>query len=126
MLSFIFCCGESKVDKNKIYKLIQLADNELCKKCDFFEISRNLDQFRLLKKLILNEGQCSLLNCREIKILKTENEIDDTITEEQSKKDIIAYLRNRQESGTLNQIDKVLMKYAKIELKDIIKSELNI
>ena len=65
-LTFLCSCGASKIDKNGLYKFINKLESELSIKCDFVEISKSLDQFRLLKKL-LNEGQCLLLNNRELK-----------------------------------------------------------
>ena len=68
------CCYTRKAtnsipNKSKGYSLnewIETVDYELLlKKCDFFEISKMLDQFRILNKLVLNEGQCNLLNNRD-------------------------------------------------------------
>jgi len=126
-LYFTYCCGKNKLGNDKLFKLILVAEDELSKKCDFTEITKSLDQFRLLKKLILNEGQCTLLKSREFKTLTDESLIEDVaLHDEKMKKDIIMYLKTRQENGTLNQIDKVLTNYLQVCLKEIIKSELNI
>ena len=52
-------------------KLIDILENHLEKKFDFIEITKKLDQFSLLKKLLLNEGQCLILESRELKIIKS-------------------------------------------------------
>ena len=111
---------------NNIYKLIDMAEETLTKKCDFFEICKSIDQFRLLKKLLLNEGQCLLIKNRELKTLTNETELDSPITNDQLKKDIIQYIKSRKDSGSFNQIDKVLMNYATIHIKESIKSDLNL
>ena len=126
-LNFTYCCGKNKLGNDRIFKLIFVAEDELSKKCDFTEITKSLDQFRLMKKLILNEGQCTLLKSREFKTLTDESLIEDVaLHDEKMNKDIIMYLKSRQETGTLNQIDKVLANYLQADLKEIIKSELNI
>jgi len=125
-LYYTYCCGKDKIDKDRIFKLLFVAEEELAKKCDFIEIAKYLDQFRLLKKLVLNEGQCTLLKSRELKALTDETLIEEELQEEKTNKQILAYLKDQQDTGTLNHIDKVLTYYLRSDTKDIIKSEINI
>ena len=123
--SFVNCCGESKTKTNSLYNLINIIENELVKKCDFVKILRKLDQFSLIKKIILNEGQCMLLNNRDLKIItsKDENlltskriEIDgDEGINEHIRVSIINYLKSRMETNSISEIDKLLVKYLPAE-----------
>jgi len=128
-LAFTLCCGESKTDTYSLYKLINIVEAELSKKCDFLEILRTQDQFRLFKKLILNEGQCLLLNNRDLKILTEETPLinEDFETDQILKENLIfEYLKSRKENSTFNQIDQLLVKYLPKAFKERITSDLNI
>jgi len=128
-LSYVCCCGEKKIvdnPKNIIFKLIKVAESELEKKCDIVEIIRVIDQFRLFKKFILNEGQCKLLNNRELKILTEQTPIIDVNLEEMKTSEMFSYFKTRKDSGLLSQIDMLLLNYLPKELIVNIKTEFNI
>ncbi len=125
-------CLCSKVPKNKAkYELMCAADEELSKKIDIFELLKNIDQLRLLTKLLLNENQTFMIQNREIHHIENyadskKKEIKD-LTEEKiksKKAKLIAYLRsikNSQNEGSL--IDKILYKYLDEDLKEGIEKE---
>ena len=121
-LLFICCCGESKINSNPSYRLINMVETELTKKCDFVQIVKSLDQFRLIKKIILNEGQCLMLNNRDFKILTqdsiTNHDKKDIDEDEVIKKEISSYFKLRNEKNLVNQVDTLLLKYLRKELSE--------
>jgi len=120
-LSYVYCCGKDKVKSEIIYRLICKLEEELDKKCDFIEITKTLDQLRLLKKVVLNKGQCKILNNREFKVITEKELIPDNEVEE-IKKEIQEYIKQRKEIGVFNQIDQVLLNYLPKEFKESLNS----
>jgi len=116
-LSYAACCGESKTHTNFLYKLISSVDTELDKKCDFVEITKSLDQLRLLKKVILNKGQCLILNNRDLKIV-TEKAEEQNVVNKEKNTEILNYIKERKENKMINQIDMVLFNYLPKEIKE--------
>ena len=123
-LNYIYCCGASKIDRKSLSKWVYTIENELSKKCDFIEISRLLDQFRLLKKVMINEGQCLLLKNRDFSKI---NERDFNLESEYNGtyKEIVEYMKARKESGLMNQIDLLLFNYMKQEIKEKVNEQIN-
>jgi len=127
LFKFKYCCGLRKAEQDIRYKLVHILRMKLVEKCDFTEIAKLLDQFSLYKKLTLNYGQCALLNNRDLKIITEKTSIirnkqEEDVYEEDTKKVIFEYIRQRNESGTLNKTDKALIKY----LPKYLSEELNI
>ena len=56
-----------------------MANNLLESKLEIFEIWKNLDQFNLLMKIILNKNQCYMLKNRGLKVLTNKMEKDKEI-----------------------------------------------
>ena len=84
-----------------------------------FEISKKLDQFSLLKKLLLNEGQCLLLNNRELKIINEKTlEVGDVTQDKLNEVEMINYIKSRKENNQFSQVDNLLVKYLPECIKD--------
>jgi len=58
------CSNNFSDNKEKKFKkeIIIAADNIISDKAEIFELWKCLDQFKLLKKILLNENQCYMLN----------------------------------------------------------------
>jgi len=133
-INIIFCkrcsllyCSQSKNNTNSLLKIINIADIELQNKFDHIKTSRYLDQFRLIKKLILNEGQCLMMNYRVLRTLtertKPEEENNGEI-ENKTKDEIIEYVKSRKDSELLSPIDQLLINYLPKELSEKIKIDI--
>ncbi len=128
------CCfeGESKNSKNQQklikYELMKAAEEQLDTKTEITELFKIIDQFRLLKKIFLNENQCFMLDNREIqniynnKMKRTSKEIFELNEEKFKKKKnkFYEYITAKTIEKSLSQIDELLLKY----LDDEIKAEL--
>jgi len=91
--------------------LISQSDNEISSKFDFAKVDHLLIQFKLFKKLILNESQCFMLKNTELKVV-TGKEQKDTNEEKKKNRKLHRESRERQgKEGELNLIDKILISY---------------
>lgn len=89
-------------------------------------MSAILDQFKLLKKTLLNQGQCLILNNRDLKVIteKTmENECND---DEEDAEKIIDYVKMRKEGNKLDHIDRLLISFLPSKLIKFLQDELKI
>ena len=125
---------------NLRYELINLSETKLEKYFDIVELFKVLNQFRLLKKLLLNENQCYLLENRELHTLVNskriwsnrgkslnqesedlkDNEIIDIndIKEKYRFEKLYEYLKIRKQENSFSNIDLVLLKYLDEDLKE--------
>jgi len=122
------CCYKNNRMKNKNYnlryELINLVELEIEKKTNIIEIFKIFSQFQLLKKLLLNENQCYLLENRELHTLANSKstpieEIEDLneIKEKQRTEKLLEYLRKLSKANINSNIDILLLKYLNEELK---------
>ena len=113
------------------FELMNAVNYELDKKLDIIEIIKHKDQFRLFKKLFLNESQCFMINQRDKqtisnkrgKIYKDEEVIKYLNQEKlkEKKEKLIDYLRKKRDEYKITSIDLILIKYLDDEIKDDIK-----
>lgn len=118
-LIYTCCNGKSKRDTTSL--LLSNLEEELTKKLDYIGVLRMMDQFRLIKKLVLNEGQSLMLNKRELQIVsekvKSSGELDDNSYIQQ----IEEYIKSRKENRLWNQVDILLLNYLEKEIREKIK-----
>ncbi len=131
-LSLKYCCFNKKKegDKEKVtkYELLKAGEREVEKKIEVLDLIRMMDQFRLIKKLILNENQCHMLANREMtniidsRVMTAEEEYkENKAKEEKGKSALVEYLLKKHEEGNLNQVDVLLFKYMEPKVKEEIQ-----
>ncbi len=144
-LYFQCCCFEKKWrsnnSSNKIkYELMRACEEEIKTKTEVDYIFKNLDQFRLLKKLLLNESQCFMLENREKHCIYNTLEENDNDKKElterlrylkdekqnKCEKDLRTYLKQRKNENNLNDIDNLLVVYLKKDIKEKVKEDVGI
>ncbi len=106
------------------------AEEVVSNKSEILELWKKLDQVSLLKKIILNENQCYMLNNRDLQtvINKRNSKVRDLklINEEKNnerKVNLIEYLKKKKSENDLNIIDNLLYKYLDEKLKEEISKE---
>jgi len=117
-------CVTKQLNNNELKiknQLLYLAHDLMQKKIDILELVKFIDQFRLLKKIILNENQCYMLENRENQtIINKPVESEDIFTWKRQKKDesLIKYLKNKNDQNDFDHIDNLLYSYLEKEIKD--------
>ena len=121
-LKYYICCHKEKIEslediKIRKYELMIECENVIEKKSDIIRLFKLMDEFRLLKKLILNKNQCIMLEHRRVQNINTINtskkEIMDlaTIKQTMEKKKLNNYIKELIDKDSLSPIDKILLKY---------------
>jgi len=130
------CCFNSKIKEQILKKeLSTLADKIIEQKSDIFELWKTIDQFSLLKKIVLNENQCFMMKKRGIKeivinSLKQQIKFKKKKVLEKERNDnnmnnLIEYFKLRKEKKKANVIDDLLFNYLEHDIKSKIAEELN-
>jgi len=134
---YICCCQfkpKSKEQKLK-YELMLAAEAAIEQKADILEVWKTLDQFRLLIKLVLNESQSFMIQNRGKQLITNELNGDICLEEiknlekdkaERNKQKLIEYLKERKENKTLTDVDILLTKYLKLEIKEEVKNKVSL
>jgi len=115
------------------YKLFEASNKEVNKKIDALSFIKTLEQFNLIKKIVLNESQCYMLQNRElkriidtkIKTVEQENQ-EELETEKENKNKLLAYLNKKNQENSLSSVDLMLVNYLEPELKIEVKNYLKI
>ena len=117
------------------YKLFEASNKEINKKIDALSFIKTLEQFNLIKKIVLNESQCYMLQNRElkriidtkIKTVEQENQEElENEKENKNKNKLLAYLLNKKKENSLTSVDLMLVNYLEPELKIEVKNYLKI
>jgi len=136
------CSNNFSDNKEKKFKkeIIIAADNIISDKAEIFELWKCLDQFKLLKKILLNENQCYMLNHIGLKEILNKIDKENHVLPEQEYpelKDIegnkekvrrlklIEYYKLNKVKNESNNIDDLLWYYLDDEVKQVIEEELN-
>jgi len=89
-----------------------------------------MENFKIIKKLTLNENQCFILKKTEKQTIisdfpKTQKEIEDLKEEKNNlkKEKLEKYLRRHNDSNSLTTTDQLLLKYADKSLDELDSSE---
>jgi len=126
---YIYCTGEKKKNdvNNHLYAILNIAEHEIERIFNLVEITRTLDQFRIVKKVILNEGQCLILDSRETKTIteKYTKKLKIVKSEDIIKKEIGEYLKRRKDINMYNDVDKLLLNYLPNEFNKSILNEID-
>ncbi len=132
------CCfsrNRHKFDKETQlkYDLLNATDREIEKKIEITDLLRMLDQFRLVKKIIMNESQCYMMKKRDkqrvidTRIVSAEEEDkQEEERENQDKKNLVQYLINKKDEKKISSVDILLFKYLEPDFKTEIKEAVNI
>ena len=133
---FTHCCFNSKtnIDNVKILKFnfFNASNREISRKTDALDLIKLTDQFKLIKKIILNENQCFMLQKRGLKeiintkiISEEEEDIQEVEKEKENIKKLINYMNKKNNDDSLSPVDLMLFNYMdpalKTELKETIK-----
>ncbi len=134
-IHYMFCCYDTrtniKLEKKIRYELLIAAETEIENKTEIFEVWKMFDQFRLLKKIVLNESQCFMMKNRAKQLINNEtiksNQSNEAQILEESKfqneeNKMREYLKLRKEEGILTSIDYLLHKYLDEEMKEKLNS----
>ena len=130
--------SDSKTNTEIIYKWINTVESEVSKRCDFTEITKLLDQFKLLKKIVLRDGQCLLLKNTDLKMVTEKHLMKEVLNHDADDpnehryqvnladlQNILDYLKLRNDNGLLSHVDKLLINYLPYEIKEKIFSNIN-
>jgi len=134
IFNYLWCnfCEKTK-DISKIikYELISAVNYEIDKKLDLIELVKHMDQFRLFKKLFLNESQCFMLNSRDKMTITNhyrknynDKEVVKFLNQEKlqrKKEKLIEYLKQKGQENIMSPIDLILIKYLDEEFQDEIQ-----
>ncbi len=111
---------------------MKAAEEEMKEKFNIISFFKNLDQLRVLKKIILNEPQCYMLkNIDKYLISNSQNSSVNTMKmikadKIKSKKEKLEeYLKKKNEDGTVNNVEELLFCYMDVNMKEEITKELN-
>jgi len=126
------CCFNPKTKEQILMKELSLLANKIIKqKSDIFELWKTIDQFSLLKKIVLNENQCFMIKNRGIKEISIKPENlqlkEEDLEEERNDEDIIKlieYFKSRNDKKKCNDIDDLLFNYLDHDIKSKIVDEL--
>ena len=114
--------------------MYELVEDKYNKYLDILQFIKQINQFNLLKKLILNENQTFMINNQALKTVvgkyrKIDDEVFNMTTEEKLEKkqiSLIDYLKSRNENNNISDYDKVLYSHLADDLKekitDMVKS----
>ncbi len=134
-LYFVYCCFNKNkqgvnIELKMKYELLKACEQEVDRKIEILELIKIADQLKIIKKLLLNENQCFMLQNRGITNLidtRVSSELDENQQIEEKerakKKNLIEYLLKQQRDHKLNQIDTLLFQYLEKDLKEEIKGE---
>ncbi len=120
---------ESNLGRAKL-ELMTQAERIIKKRSEIFEVWNVIDHVRLLKKLVLNENQCFMINNKGRQLLTSEGgpvtkEDLDKLDENEyqnSTNSLIEYFQKRKEENKANAVDILLYKYIEENLKkEVIK-----
>jgi len=131
------CYNTKKLGKNDLkslkFKLLTVYQRELDKRLEILELMKMKDQFKMIKKIVLNENQCFMLQNRDLhkiidcKIISDEDKLLDNQKYEQlNKEKLIQYLKLKKEKNNISSIDVLLYKYMSLDLKSEISNIVNI
>lgn len=128
-LSYCCLCCHGKNRENLVRKeLMEKAEAIIEKKSDIFELFKLIDQFKVIKKLTLNENQYFLLNDIQKRTIisdanyrKSSKEFEDLKEAKYNikKENLRKYLKRHNETNSLTSTDKLLLKYANNKVEDI-------
>jgi len=126
---FGLCCfSKNNEDVKNRKELMEKAEEIIEKKSDIFELFKLIDQFKLIKKLTLNENQYFLLNERDKRPIifdansqKTSKELEDLNEAKYNikKENLKQYLKRHKETNSLTSTDILLLKYANKKVDDL-------
>lgn len=110
-----------------------MAKREVQKRIEALHVLKIIDQFNLIKKLLLNKNQCYMLEKRErskvinfeIKSVLEENQEFDEI-EMKNKSLLKEYLLKKKAENSLETLDVLLFKYMDESISTEINTEVNI
>ncbi len=126
---FNFCCYGSTAqnvtnEKSLKYELMLAAESSIAKKTEILEMLKTLDQFRLLKKIILNENQCFMMDQRDLQMIVNKNarsndEIEKLLEDikQEKRSNLIHYLKSLKQESKVTSIDTLLFGYLNRDFK---------
>jgi len=128
------CCYNMIRQKNKNYnlryELMNNVETEIDNRFDIIKVFKLLNEFYLLKMLLLNETQCYLLKNREVQTItnnkSTPTEIIEDLNEVKEKQKInklINYLKTKKHQNSFSNIDLLLLKFLNDDLKIQLKKD---
>ncbi len=136
---FTYCYSKrDEIDQQRNLRqhLILAADKEIENKTEIFELWKELDELRLLKKILLNENQIYMIKNRELQRIIVNKEIGqissneisslkeiENNNEKKSKRDLIEYLKSIKQ---FNKIDEIMLKYLDSNIMEEVKEEVNV
>ena len=134
----LFCCWfihkiRSENDFKKLrYELVIASEQEVNRRLNGVNMINRFDQFNLFKKLILNKNQCTMLENRDLMVITnkpifTNDEFKNLHEDKEKAKlnNLVKYLKERCTENNLSNIDIMLYKYLKLDIRESIEKELN-
>ncbi len=137
--NYMYCCfkakleklEKSKSEKNQRYELLAAADQSIKKRLDIVQFLHSQEQLELLKKIILNENQCYMLEHRDLKFILDKGILDEMRTKqlkEQKNQDevikLTSYLKDRIKKNNLSKVDLLLFEFLNPDLYNTVQEEL--
>jgi len=129
---FCFYSEKDKANSRLRNQLIYQAEYEIDKRVDTLKILQIFEQFKILKKLFLNENQCYMLDNKGKqtiynKKISSKHDFSRVIEEKRTKmdKDLIRYLNERKQNNQINEIDSLLFNLMDEELKLVVNEKVS-
>jgi len=137
------CYNKTKETISNKKELFEIADSIIDKKSEIFLLWQSIDELNLLKKIILNENQCFMLDNKSKKFLRGKSisnsnkvnveqigdSFDINLHDEnkniESRSKLIEYYKMKKAKSKINDIDDMLWLYLDETIKLSIEEELN-
>ena len=130
---FFYCCADTtrktKQDLTKIkYEILKTVNEDFKKRTEIIETLRLFEELKILKQILLNETQCFMIKNRNPQVILGGKILNhkgaEQLLEEKFKKkkeDMIIYFEEKKTSKKLSEIDYLLFKYLRDDLKNEVK-----
>ncbi len=111
-----YCCFEKKLksvesEEKMKYELMKGAENEIKEKIEIANLLKVTDQFRLLRKILLNENQCYMMEKREKHCIRIKEE--GNYVKGKMKSLVVRNLKNEKKSKKCHMLNSYLTKKIK-------------
>ncbi len=135
-LKYMYCCSyyltrnEKNMNRRRL-ELIAAAEKDLSQKTNAILLIDRFEQFHLMKKILFNESQCTMLENRDLKLIINKKynvgKENDFIYEKKRKEEkvnLLKYLAKKAKENVLSDVDILFYKYLRPELKEQLKGTL--
>ncbi len=127
VIDYCSCCSSKNKESQFKQDLINKTDKLIDERCDIINLLKILDQFNLMKKIIINDNQNFMIKNRTLHTLtlNSNNKEDEEINEKKVES-LIQYLSERKQNNLLNDTDILFYLYLDEKIKEKVEKEVKI